>query len=148
MLNLKIIFTIIFLVILLLTVFFTYIFFIDFNKSSNQDEVLQNSKVNSEIVEYEIEGQNFSVYVADSEEERLKGLSGIYNLDADGMLFVFETPREEIFWNKDTHLDLEILWIRGDRVIKRDLLPSVDKVGIVRIYSPTKVDRVLELVVR
>ena len=148
MLNLKTIFTIIFLVILLLTVFFTYIFFIDFNKSSNQDEVLQNSKVNSEIVEYEIEGQNFSVYVADSEEERLKGLSGIYNLDADGMLFVFETPREEIFWNKDTHLDLEILWIRGDRVIKRDLLPSVDKVGIVRIYSPTKVDRVLELVVR
>ncbi|MEX0917103.1 MAG: DUF192 domain-containing protein [Candidatus Paceibacterota bacterium] len=52
------------------------------------------------------------VEVADSEEERRRGLSGRENLShGRGMLFVFPEPGKHGIWMKDMLFSLDILWL-------------------------------------
>lgn len=53
------------------------------------------------------------VEVADTMDERAKGLSGRTELaDNAGMLFVFGVPDRHTFWMKDTLIPLDFIWIR------------------------------------
>lgn len=95
-----------------------------------------------------VEGKEVKVLVADTPEKRSKGLSGIKTLKGyDGMMFVFNPPQEVAFWNKETYLPLMLYWYRGDTLLGKDELPPVTQtVNVLRISSPDKVDRVVELV--
>lgn len=65
-----------------------------------------------------IGGKTFAVEVADTDEERAKGLSGRDNLDEEkGMLFVFERPVLSSFWMKDTRIPLDIIFIDNNRIV-------------------------------
>lgn len=66
------------------------------------------------------------VEVADTTEERARGLSGRETLAEDaGMLFLFDGPVTQGFWMKDTLIPLSIAFIDGDgRIIAlRDMEP-------------------------
>ena len=94
-----------------------------------------------------IEGKNYTLLTARTSVEKMRGLSGITELkNADGMVFYFDAPQKITFWNKNTHLDLELVWMNGDKIIGRDFLPSEDKAGLVTKESPAEVDKVVELV--
>lgn len=94
-----------------------------------------------------IAGKDYSLLTASTSSERYKGLSGISKLkNADGMIFYFNPPRMAAFWNKDTHLDLELIWFSKGKVVGRNSLPSIDKAGLINIQSPGEVDAVVELV--
>src|SRR6476469_7434794 len=59
-----------------------------------------------------------SVRVADTDETRMKGLSGTSSLgDNEGMLFVFATPGRWGMWMKDMKYSLDMVWIDGDKKI-------------------------------
>lgn len=63
----------------------------------------------------EIEGTEYDVVIADTEELREKGLQGVTNLPAnEGMLFVFDEPQSVAFWMKDTYIPLDIIYISQD----------------------------------
>ncbi len=52
------------------------------------------------------------LYVADSPQERSKGLSGRSSLPDDrGMVFIFDKPDELCFWMKDTLIPLDMIWL-------------------------------------
>lgn len=54
----------------------------------------------------------FEVSIADSEEERGQGLSGVKALaQNEGKLFVFDTPGMYGFWMKDMNFPIDIVWI-------------------------------------
>jgi len=56
-----------------------------------------------------LDGTPLFVAVASTHDERVKGLSGVSNLDRiDGMLFFFEGSSTARFWMKDTLIDLDI----------------------------------------
>jgi uncharacterized protein len=58
------------------------------------------------------------VSVADSPEERQRGLMGITSLDRDaGMIFVFQDQVSDSFWMKDTLIPLSIAFWNEDGVI-------------------------------
>lgn len=60
----------------------------------------------------------FIVEIADSDEERQKGLMFRESLAQDnGMFFVFEEERNYLFWMKDTLIPLDIIWINKDKEI-------------------------------
>lgn len=101
----------------------------------------------SEKVSMNIDGKEYVLLTARTSVEKMRGLSGITELkNADGMVFYFEPAQKITFWNKNTHLDLELIWMVGDEVIGKDLLPSEDKAGLIIKESPAEVDKVVELV--
>jgi len=86
------------------------------------------------------------VDIADTNEERAKGLGGITSLAEDeGMLFVFDkkdtTPS---FWMKDMLIPLDIIWINDSKVVRIDKnIPNSDQT---KLYNPgTPIDYVIEV---
>lgn len=76
----------------------------------------QDKKPKVKINDTEIE-----VEIADTEEKRTKGLSGRNSLEADkGMLFVFPKGTKATFWMKDMKFDIDIIWIKDEKVVKID----------------------------
>lgn len=92
------------------------------------------------------------VQIADTQEERAKGLSNISNLpQGQGMLFVFEnkgtTPS---FWMKDMLIPLDFIWIAGGKV--SEITPNVPNPAPgtpdsrLQVYTPSMpIDYVLEV---
>lgn len=101
----------------------------------------------SEKIILNIEGKEYVLYTARTTLEHTRGLSGITELKgADGMIFYFEPAQRVTFWNKNTHLNLELIWLRNGKVIGRDFLPSEDSAGLVTKAPLEEVDQVVELV--
>ena len=54
----------------------------------------------------------YRVKIADTEEERAQGLSGVPSLKKDeGMLFIFPKEGLHAFWMKDMNFALDLVWI-------------------------------------
>ena len=62
-----------------------------------------------------------------------------------GMLFVFPDSRVRAFWNRNTYLSLDIIWIRSGQVIGVSELPSIRDSGVISVYSPGPAEFVLEV---
>ena len=61
----------------------------------------------------------FFVEIADTPEERAKGLSGRQSLPEDqGMLFLFNEADFYSFWMKDTLIPLDFIWIKDGEVVE------------------------------
>jgi hypothetical protein len=61
------------------------------------------------------ESASFRIEVADTEEQRSRGLMFRRSLEADsGMLFVYGAPRKIAMWMKNTYVPLDMIFIGGD----------------------------------
>jgi uncharacterized membrane protein (UPF0127 family) len=64
------------------------------------------------------------VEIADTQEERAKGLGGRQSLASDsGMLFVFPKADQYTFWMKGLSFPLDMIWLSNKRVI--DIMKNV-----------------------
>jgi hypothetical protein len=72
----------------------------------------------------ELDNKKIFVEIADSPEERAKGLMYRQELPEDsGMLFIFEQEDLQSFWMKNTLIPLDIIFINKDLTIV-DTLPA------------------------
>lgn len=103
---------------------------------------------NFSVINYSLEKKNYKLLVADTPEKWQEGLMFFEKLDGvDGMIFLFPDKQTRYFWNKNTYLDLELLWVDESTVIKKDILPSIRKSKkMVTVTSSNPVNKVLELV--
>ena len=87
-----------------------------------------------------------TVEIARTSVEQMRGLSGRLPLDpGHGMLFVYKRPQPVSIWMKDMRFPLDILWIRGGRIVKIEKrAPPLDFHGPERTYTATA-DLVLEV---
>src|SRR3989344_1156832 len=91
---------------------------------------------------------NLEVLIADSEEKRTNGLMGVTKLSTDtGMLFIFPDSSPRTFWNKNTLIPLDLIWISEGRVVGVSSLPSITESGnqIISLASPQTIDQVVEV---
>ncbi len=111
---------------------------------------IYSKQKNPKAISYVMNGKKYSLLVADDDEEWKQGLMNYRRLNqVDGMIFIFPDEKKRTFWNKNTYLNLQVYWIKDDKVVGRDPLPSIEKSrGIVLISSPVPVDKVVELVER
>lgn len=66
-------------------------------------------------IDIKIGNKEYEVLVAETEEEKTKGLQDVEELDDDeGMLFVYDEPQQVVFWMKDTTIPLDIIFINND----------------------------------
>lgn len=74
-----------------------------------------------------INGRTFVVDIADSQSERIRGLSNRISLAPnEGMLFIFNRETRPAFWMKDMNFAIDILWINH----------NLEIVGIIENLSP------------
>lgn len=65
-----------------------------------------------------INNKEYKVKIAQTEEERRKGLQGIKHLpENEGMWFVFDEPQTVQFWMKDTEIPLDIIFIDDEETV-------------------------------
>lgn len=86
------------------------------------------------------------VGIADSDEERVRGLSGRASLETGrGLLFIFQEAAEQGFWMKDMRFPIDIIWIDEHWRVS-GIEASVSPASYPEIfYSETPVRYVLEL---
>lgn len=99
-----------------------------------------------------ISGHEIKVIVADSENERKKGLSVKSSLsENEGMLFIFDkkdvTPS---FWMKDVRFSIDIIWINDGKIVQIDKNVQPPSLSIkdsdLPVYKPKEpIDYVLEV---
>jgi len=85
--------------------------------------------------------------VADTSDRRARGLSGRPRLaEGRGMLFPYGRADRHGFWMFDMHFDIDIVWIRGDRIVDVTARAIHDPPGELPVYRPREpADLVLEI---
>ncbi len=115
-----------------------------------------NNKLNilpqKEMATAVIGGQTFNLEVVRAPEAMAQGLAGRDSVgDRDGMLFVFEKPGVEAFWMKGMKFAIDIVWVRGNKIVGLDknAAPAVGNLpsgsGLPVYSSPDLVDKVIEV---
>lgn len=100
-----------------------------------------------ETIPMTIEDVEYILVIADTPEHWQQGLMHVRKpVPYDGMVFMFDQPAIQTFWNKNTYEDLTIYWMRDGKVVGEDLLPSITRSGITTITSSVPVDMVVEII--
>ena len=77
--------------------------------------------------------------------EQQRGLKGVRHLpDRTGMLFLYGPPQQVTMWMKDTHLSLDMIFIREGGIVHRIESPT-EPLSSALIASEGQVVAVLEL---
>lgn len=89
---------------------------------------------------------SFEVFLADTADERIAGLSGWQKLEENqGLLFIFPQPTRPNFWMKDMNFPIDLLWLDGNMEIvgiEKNLTPD----SYPRTFSPNQpIKYVLEI---
>src|SRR3989344_3256578 len=83
--------------------------------------------------------------VADTPDERTRGLSGRESLDNNrSMLFVFEQPTIQTFWMHGMQFPLDIIWIHIDQIISQPR-PDMPTSQLSTYRAPKPITHVLEV---
>ncbi len=113
----------------------------------SKDSVLRQSV--SKDVWVEVKNQRFDVEVADSFNERARGLMGRSSLPKDsGMLFVFDSVGRPSFWMYKTLIPLDIVWVSEDfkvSYIKQNAEPCKTKETCYQITPDSNAKYVVEV---
>ncbi len=122
--------------------------------------IFKNAQLTSQykdfkIINYQLQSKNpstslrtsYKLLVADTPDKWEKGLMFFRKLDGvDGMIFLFPDKQYREFWNKNTLMNLNLIWIDGNQIVGTSDLPSIEKSkDIVVVSSPRPVDKVIEI---
>lgn len=93
-----------------------------------------------------VSGEIISIAIADSEEERVKGLSGQNKIgENEGMLFIFDEISRHGIWMKDMVFSIDIVWLSAAKTviaIEKNISPDTYP----KVFSSTLPDQyILEL---
>jgi len=105
-------------------------------------------KIKEQLISFELNGKTYLLKEAKTPQEWEKGLMFVKKpVNFDGMIFLFPEKKIRTFWNKNTFLDLEIIWLDDDKIVGKDFLPSIESSKeIVTKTSPAPVNKVIELI--
>ncbi len=104
----------------------------------------KKSENKMEEIVLKVGGNELNVKVADSDEERYKGLSGYSSLsDSEGMLFVHSEVGRHQYVMRGMNFDLDFIFIKDDQVVDIAKNVSMGYKGI--IQGATDYDKILEV---
>jgi uncharacterized membrane protein (UPF0127 family) len=120
------------------------------NENNVVKAVTQNTFSDREKIAIKIGDQQLQVEVVNTPQSITQGLSGRTEISSDGMLFIFPDLQERSFWMKEMKFDLDLVWIKHQKVIGvSEQVPkpatSTPLFLLKKYPSPGIVDMVLEL---
>jgi uncharacterized membrane protein (UPF0127 family) len=79
----------------------------------------------------------FSAQLADTDAERIQGLSGVDRLGpADGLLMVFQSDSEWGIWMKDMNFPLDIVWLNNEKKVIYIVTDASPDLGTSKTFTP------------
>lgn len=115
------------------------------NSSTTLSQQTSVNSTKTKLSQIKIDKQTYNVEVASTPEEREIGLMNRNHLDSNtGMFFIFQNVSEVSFWNKNTLIPLDIIWILDNKVKGISSLRAISN-GSLSVSSPTPVSYVLEI---
>lgn len=113
-------------------------------------ELPESKSLSGGLARAELGGEIFSLETADSDVLRERGLSGRDSIPPQGgMLFLFPRPGRYAFWMKNMRFAVDIIWLRGDRIVfiqKNAAPPAAGTAGnIPRYISSEDADKIIEI---
>jgi uncharacterized protein len=86
-----------------------------------------------------------NIWIADNDARRARGLMFVEQLDDDaGMLFIYPGPQPIAMWMKNTHIPLDMLFVRADGRVAR-VVENTKPMSTETIQSQDIVLAVIEL---
>jgi hypothetical protein len=65
-----------------------------------------------------IKGINVTMAIASTDEQRIRGLSGIEKMNEnEGMLFLFDKPSKQGFWMNKMNFPIDIIWLDSNNKV-------------------------------
>ena len=65
-----------------------------------------------------INGINVTMAIASTDEQRIRGLSGIEKMNEnEGMLFLFDKPSKQGFWMNKMNFPIDIIWLNSNNKV-------------------------------
>lgn len=84
------------------------------NTSSNDADFFPNY----EKTTISINGFNISMAIASTDEQRIRGLSGVEKMNEnEGMLFLFDKPSKQGFWMNKMNFPIDIIWLDSNNKV-------------------------------
>ncbi len=103
----------------------------------------------AQTVQVDVSGLSVQAEIADSDMLRQQGLMFRDNIkEGEGMLFVFPIEGRHAFWMKNMRFPLDIIWIKGNKIVKIDQnvpIPTKGETSPKLYYPPISVNYVLEV---
>jgi uncharacterized membrane protein (UPF0127 family) len=123
------------------TIFATILLFFLVNPQTIDSSSIEarSSLLNYKKIPISINGYNISAAIASTDEEKIKGLSGVKQLGVtEGMLFLLHHSSKQGFWMKDMNFPIDIIWIDSMKKvvhIEKELKPC-DSIFICPVHTP------------
>lgn len=96
--------------------------------------MLNNFKPTTELT---LGSGSFNARVADTDETRVKGLSGVTSMGPnDALLFVFDQEKEWGIWMKDMVIPIDIVWLDAQKEVVYIVTDADPKLGTLKTYTP------------
>ena len=98
-------------------------------------------------VSFKVGNGVYNLWVADTEEKREKGLSGVAALKPQqGMIFKFDSEGEWGIWMKDMKIPIDIIWINEQKRVVHVVKNALPELGTDLTFRPKEPARyVVEL---
>jgi len=134
-------------ILIIVAIFFGILFWSIASEDLNQSASFYYKKLLGKTIEIEINNTAFEVEIARSTSEKRKGLSKRDKLgEKKGMLFINEEEDLYSFWMKDVRFPLDIIWIKGNKIVGLEKKVPVENNSDYQKYLPPEpVDKILEL---
>lgn len=91
-----------------------------FNPQSNNDtsSIDVDFFPNYKKTTISINGINVTMAIASTDEQRIRGLSGIEKMNEnEGMLFLFDKPSKQGFWMNKMNFPIDIIWLDSNNKV-------------------------------
>ena len=91
-----------------------------FNPQSNNDTSSIDADFfpNYKKTTISINGINVTMAIASTDEQRIRGLSGIEKMNEnEGMLFLFDKPSKQGFWMNKMNFPIDIIWLDSNNKV-------------------------------
>lgn len=99
----------------------TIVIFLIASSQSHATELQSNNNTSAGVTDFfpnyqkttiSIDGFNVSMAIASTDEQRIRGLSGLEKMNEnEGMVFLFDEPSKQGFWMNKMNFPIDIIWL-------------------------------------
>ena len=104
--------------IIIFLISFSQLYAFNLQSNNNTSSIGANFFPNYKKTTISINGINVTLAIASSDEQRIRGLSGIEKMNEnEGMLFLFDKPSKQGFWMNKMNFPIDIIWLNSNNKV-------------------------------